>query len=198
MKITHIKAQVRMQGRYSIFVDSKYEFSLSDTALLGMGLRIGQEVDRTKIEELKQAAGNDKLYGLVLRYVMIRPRSEWEVRSYLQRKKSPAPLTDQILNKLSDNNFISDVSFARSWVESRRLLRPTSKRKLQQELRLKRVSEEVIKQVLAEDGADEGALLRELVAKKRTQSRYMDDLKLMQYLARQGYRYEDIKAAMAR
>ena len=44
MKITDIKAQVRRAGRYSIFVDGKYAFSLSDTALLEQKLKLGQEL----------------------------------------------------------------------------------------------------------------------------------------------------------
>jgi regulatory protein len=197
MKITDIKAQVKTAGRYSIFVDGKYSFSLSDTALLEESIKIGKELDDAEVKRLKQVSSDDKLYGNALRYMMMRPRSEWELRSYLQRKNSPAPLTEQILNKLSLHELINDLAFAEAWVRSRRLLRSSSKRKLQQELRAKRVSDEVIKQVLAEDETDESAVLRELVAKKRQQTRYKDDLKLMQYLIRQGFSYDDVKSAVA-
>jgi regulatory protein len=196
MKITDIKRQVRQAGRFSVFVDGRYAFSLSDTALLEQGLKLGLDLDAAEVKRLKQTSSDDKLYGLVLRYVAMRPRSEWEVRTYLDRKHSPAALVSQILNKLSELNLLDDTKFAQAWVESRRLLRPTSKRKLQQELRAKHVSDEVIRQVLAEDETDEVVQLRELVAKKRSITRYRDDLKLMQYLARQGFNYEDIKAAL--
>jgi regulatory protein len=196
MKITDIKRQVRQTGRFSVFVDGRYAFSLSDTALLEQGLKLGLDLDAAEVKRLKQTSSDDKLYGLVLRYVAMRPRSEWEVRTYLDRKHSPAALVSQILNKLSELNLLDDTKFAQAWVESRRLLRPTSKRKLQQELRAKHVSDEVIRQVLAEDETDEVVQLRELVAKKRSITRYRDDLKLMQYLARQGFNYEDIKAAL--
>src|SRR6266436_923247 len=134
MKVTAIKAQVKRAGRFSIFVDDKYSFSLSDTALLEHKLFVGRELDASEVKQLKQASSDDKLYGNVLRYVAMRPRSEWEIRSYLQRKNSPTALADQILNKLSVNGLVNDLKFAQAWVESRRLLRPTSKRKLQQEL----------------------------------------------------------------
>jgi regulatory protein len=194
MKITEIKTQVRAPARFSIFVDGKYEFSLSDSALLEQKLVIGQEVDAAELKRLKQVSDADKLYGRVLHYIALRPRSEWEVRSYLERKQATPALADQILNRLSLSGFVDDEKFAASWVESRRLLRPTSKRKLQQELRAKRVNNEVIEQVLAEDEADDQAQLRELIAKKR--ARYPDKLKLMQYLSRQGYNYGDIKSVM--
>jgi regulatory protein len=191
MKVTEIKAQVKTAGRFSIFVDGRYAFSLSDTALLEEKLHIGQELDAAEVKRLEQVSSDDKLYGHSLHYVSMRPRSEWEIRGYLQRKNVSPALVDQILSKLSKLGMVDDVKFARAWVESRRLLRPTSKRKLQQELRAKNVSNEVISQVLAEDETDERATLRELVAKKR--ARYPDKLKLMQYLARQGFGYNDIK-----
>jgi regulatory protein len=143
---------------------------------------------------LKQRSQDDKMFGATLRYVGIRPRSEWEMRSYLQRKHASPALVDSILNKLSKSGIIDDLAFAKAWVESRRLLRPTSKRKLQQELRAKRVSDEVIGQVLAADAADERLVLQELAVKKR--GRYVDDMKLMQYLVRQGFSYDDVKAVV--
>ena len=195
MKITDIKAQVKTAGRYSIFIDGKYSFSLSDVALLGQNIRIGQEVDKERVGELKQLSTDDKLYGATLRYLALRLRSEWEIRSYLQRKQASPALVVSILNKLSKDGLVDDEKFARAWVESRRLLRPTSKRKLQQELRAKRVSDEVIGQVLSSDEADERQLLRELALKKR--GRYADDIKLMQYLVRQGFSYDDVKAVVS-
>ena len=195
MRITEIKAQVKTAGRYSIFIDGKYTFSLSDVALFDQHLTIGQELDKEQVKALKQLSSDDKLFGMSLRYVGIRPRSEWEIRTYLKRKQASPALVDSILNKLSKNGLIDDNAFARAWVESRRLLRPTSKRKLQQELRAKRVSDEVISQVLAADEADERQLLRELALKKR--GRYADDMKLMQYLVRQGFSYDDVKAVVA-
>jgi regulatory protein len=194
VKVTEIKAQVKTAGRYSIFIDGKYSFSLSDVALLEQHVRIGQELSKEQVDVLKQLSQDDKMFGATLRYVGIRPRSEWEMRSYLQRKHASPALVGSILNKLSKSGIIDDLAFAKAWVESRRLLRPTSKRKLQQELRAKRVSDEVIGQVLAADAADERLVLQELAVKKR--GRYVDDMKLMQYLVRQGFSYDDVKAVV--
>lgn len=197
MRITKITAQVKQAGRYSVFVDEKYAFSLSDTALLESKLVPGQELDSEELKRWKQASADDKVLGRALQYAMIRPRSRWEMETYLQRKKAAPALVESILNKLSNFNMLNDLGFARAWVQNRRLLRPTSKRKLQQELRAKRVADDIITQVLEEDETEENDILKELVAKKRQQAKYKnDDLKLMQYLARQGFSYGDIKAAL--
>lgn len=194
MKITAIKQQERLKDRYSVFVDGKYSFSLSEGALIDSKLATGQEVDAAQLKELKQTSADDKIYGLALRYAAMRLRSEWELRTYLQRKQASPALADSILNKLSKIGFVDDEAFARAWIDNRRLLRPTSKRKLQQELRVKHVDDGTIQKVLTEDKADELVVLRQLVAKKR--SRYPDQAKLMQYLARQGFSYNDIKSVL--
>jgi SOS response regulatory protein OraA/RecX len=91
---------------------------------------------------------------------------------------------------------IDDEKFAEAFVNDRRLLRPTSRRKLILELRKKRVADEVIQAAVGSEQQDEQAALQAIIESKRRQSRYRDDLKLMQYLARQGFSYGDIKAAL--
>jgi len=50
--------------------------------------------------------------------------------------------------------------------------------------------------VLEEDETDERQVLRELIERKRRQAKYQDNIKLMQYLSRQGFSYGDIKSAL--
>jgi regulatory protein len=197
MRITKIVQQVKKHDRYSIFVDEKYSFSLSESALLESRLTSGQELTREQIEEYKQLSNDDKIYGRALNYVALRPRSVWEVEFYLKRKDSPSPLIEQITHKLLRLGLLDDRKYAEAFVHDRRLLRSASTRKLQLELRKKHIASEIIEQVLADDETDEQAMLKDIVAKKRQQTKYKaDDLKLMQYLARQGFNYGDIKAAL--
>lgn len=196
MKITNIKQQVKRADRYSVFVDGKYSFSLSESALLELRLASGQELDPEELKQLQETSGNDKVYGNALRYVAMRPRSEWELRTYLRRKDVDDPVADTIIERLQRVGLLDDMAFAKAWVANRHLLKSTSKRKLQLELKQKHVADSIIDQVLREDEVDERQSLRELVAKK--QSRYPDRNKFMQYLARQGFRYDDITAVLDR
>ncbi len=194
MKISAIKRQVKRADRYSIYVDDKYAFSLGESALIAQGLATGQEIDAVQLRRLKEAAGLDKAYNLVLRYIVLRPRSEGELHDYFRRKGIDEAAAEQITRRVRDLGLLDDLTFATSWVASRRLLKPVSTRRLTLELKQKKVSEAIIQQVLAEDDTDERQVLRELIAKKR--NRYPDRQKLLQYLARQGFSYDDIKAAL--
>ena len=197
MKVTKIEAQVKNKGRYSVFVDDKFEFGISELGLINSGIKIGLELTEESLGDLKTEASKDKLYNQTLALIMRRPRSEWEIEDYLRRKSVEENHKDEIIQKLQEKGYVDDLDFAGRWVENRRLLKSISRRKLQMELKQKRVSDSVIKQVMAEDDADEVDVIRDEIQKKRRQSRYQDDTKLMQYLARQGYRYDDIKQALS-
>ena len=101
-----------------------------------------------------------------------------------------------LVERLYNSRWLDDQDFARKWVDNRRLLKATSKRRLTQELKAKRVSDDVISLVLAEDETDEVQILRELIARKQKQSRYQDNEKLIAYLIRQGFNYGDVKEAL--
>ena len=196
MTITAIKQQLKRAGRYSIFVDGKYAFSLSDTALLETGLVNDQELTEQQVKDYKRLSDDDKLYAQVLGLLARRLRSRWEIEFYLQRKQVSPPLINIILNKLSNVGLLDDEKFARAYVNDRRLLRPASRRKMTLELRQKHLSDEIIQRVLGVDEQAETAALRSIIDQKRRQTRYQDNQKLMQYLARQGFSYQDIKSAL--
>jgi regulatory protein len=199
LKITSIKQQAKRADRYSIYVDGEYAFSLSESALLETKLNRGQELTKGQVREYQKLSAEDKLYNQTLRYVALRPRSQWEISFYLEKKKGASPaLAEIILNKLSIIGLIDDAKLAHAIVNDRRLFRPTSRRKLQAELKKKRIADNLIEQALGNDHEAEQAALQEVIAKKRKLSRYKeDDQKLMQYLARQGFRYDDIKEALS-
>lgn len=198
MKITKIESQVKTKGRYSVFVDDKFEFGLSELALINSGIKIGNEIDEQQLKHFKSISDLDKMHGRILDLLARRPRSEWEIRDYLKRKKTSSEDTDDLLNMLSKSGYVDDEEFARRWIENRRLLKLTTKRKLMLELKQKRISDQIIKKVLDEDQTDEKDVLKELIEKKRTQTRYKDDKKLITYLIGQGFNYYDIKTIINR
>jgi regulatory protein len=197
MKITAIRQQEKLKDRYSVYVDEKYSFSLSEVALLESGLASGKELSAEELKGFKQLSADDKLYGNALRYAAMRLRSRWELTEYLRRKQASPEASESVMAKLERIGFINDEVFARMWVENRRLLKPTSRRKLQQELKAKRVGDDIVGRVLQEAGDGDHSALQEMIARKRRQAKYRDDeMKLMQYLVRQGFGYDDVKTAV--
>src|SRR5437660_2226165 len=113
MKITKIVQQERLKDRYSIFVDGKYGFSLSEAALLESKLGSGQQLTTEELKDWTRRSAEDKIYGMALRYAAMRPRSVWEMEMYLKRKDASPALADQILNKLTTIGLLDNTAFAR-------------------------------------------------------------------------------------
>ncbi|MBL8158916.1 RecX family transcriptional regulator [Candidatus Saccharibacteria bacterium] len=195
MKITAIKAAVKTQGRYNIFVDGAYNFSLDEFQLIHLGVRLGREYTEAELEQLKEESVFGKAYARALEYIMRRPRSEKELRDYAWRKQWDPALADRVIERLRAKGHVDDATFAQAWVRHRALGKPISTRKLQMELRQKGVADEHVTAALAVDkDFDEKDALRRLVAKKR--ARYPDRQKFLAYLMRQGYGYDDVKSAV--
>lgn len=194
MKITAITQQVKRPGRYSIYIDGAFAFGLGEGQLLSAGLVSGQEITEAELAELKGESEFGKLFDRTLNLLSYRPRSEYELREYLKRKKQSPALIEKTLNKLSKLGYVDDEAFAKRWVEHRRSIKPISSLKLRAELKQKGIASEWIEAALHEN-SDDGAAIKRLIEKKA--GKYADRNKLMQYLARQGFRYDDIKRALA-
>ncbi len=197
MRITDIKQQVKNKDRYSVYVDGDYAFSLSADELVAQKIASNQEITKEQLETLIKTAVEDKAYQAALGLIARRTRSVWEMQQYLARKQYNQPIITKILNKLSSRGMLNDTAFAEAWVQNRQLLKPTSRRKLQQELQQKNISKSIISEVLADYEDAEQNALKALVEKKRPLPRYQDQSKLMAYLVRQGFSYGDIKAALS-
>jgi regulatory protein len=196
MKITAIKQQVKRSDRYSIYVDEAYSFSLSEGALLKSGIASGQELSADEVTSFKQLSSDDKVYNQALRYVAMRARTVWELKSYLSRKEVAEARAEQIIQQFQELGLLNDAAYAVSFVRDRQLLKPSSKRKIMLELKRKHIAEVHIQEALAENKQDDTENVAQVVAKLRRQGKYQDDTKLMNYLARQGFGYGDIKRAL--
>ena len=195
--ITDIKQQKRSKGRFSVYVDGQYSFALSDLDLGSSGLRVGQEVTAQEIEAFKTGGEESKAYNMAIRYLSVRVRSVKEVRDYLAKKGMDEGLSGGVIQRLERAGLLNDRDFAAAWVADRQLLRPRSRRRLEQELMMKGVSSEDIGVVMGELGQeDELQSLMAVIEKKRRLAQYQEQDKLIGYLARQGYKYDLIKKAL--
>jgi len=213
MKITNISAQANNKDRVNVSVDGKYRFSLDIFQVADLGIRVGKEYTDEELTELETESQFGKIYARTLEYCLMRPHSAKEVRDYLYRKTRTTKLrskktgelydkpgvssaiTGRVFDRLVEKGYIDDEKFTRYWVENRNLTKGASKRKLINELRVKGVEQSIIEKHLSESVRSDEDELAKVIAKKR--NRYPDNQKFMQYLARQGFSYDDIKTALA-
>lgn len=211
MKITALSAQARNPDRVNVSVDGKYRLSLDISQVIDFGLRVDREVSANELAELETESEFGKLYARALEYCLMRPHSAREVRDYLYRKTLPRryksrtglmkerpgvqkTVTERTFNRLVERGYVNDEQFARWWVENRNQTKGTSLRKLRSELMAKGVAAAIIDEAVQQSMRDDNEELAKVIAKKRT--KYGDEQKLIQYLARQGFGYDDIKSAL--
>ena len=190
-----------------MMVDGKYRFSLDIFQYADLGIKVGQEYSDDELTALEQESLFGKVYARALEYCLMRPHSAREVKDYLYRKTRDTrtktgevkkgistEVTARVFDRLVEKGYIDDEKFTRYWVENRSLTKGASKRKLQAELRAKGVDGGTIDHFLSESERSDSSELQKIILKK--QARYPDRQKFMQYLARQGFSYDDIVSAL--
>jgi regulatory protein len=208
VKITGITSQTKNNNRVNVMVDGVFRFSLDIFQVSDLGIRVGKDYTEGELLELESESQFGKLYGRALEYCLMRPHSAKEIRDYLYRKTRdtrtktggikkgvPVEVTYRVFDRLAEKGYIDDEKFARYWVENRSLTKGASRRKLIAELRVKGVESSLVERLWEDSERSDEDELQKIIAKKR--GRYPDDQKFMQYLARQGFSYDDIKQALA-
>ena len=196
MKITSIKQQVKNPERVSIFVDGKYEFSLSLDELVKHKLKNNDELDKADVKRFKKISADGKLRGRALEWLMNRPHSEREFRDYLYRKKAEPEQIGRLVEEFVDKGYLDNTKFA-AWYAELLGRRGKSDRAIKAELFKKGIAREIISEIIQSGEGSETSRLRDMVEKKRKLSRYKNDpQKLMKYLVGQGFGWQDVKQAV--
>ncbi len=212
--ITDIKQAVKNQNRANIFINGKYRFSLDIFQLAQLNIKVGSKFSKAEIENFEQQSEFGKLYSLALNYCLMRPHSKKEISDYLWKKTLNRKLknrktgefyekkgvskisVEQVLSRLIEKKYIDDEKFAKFWVENRNQRKGSSIKKLKSELFSKGVSSDIIEQVLSESNRNDEDEIQKIIAKKA--KKYTDEQKLIAYLARQGFSFDEIKKALSK
>lgn len=137
-----------------------------------------------------------------LRLLTARGRSKAELRQRLQQAGFSSQVVEETVAWCTRLGYLDDARFASDWIEYRSLHSPSGRRRLLQELRQKGVADEIIVDAL------EAQLPRELEARLcvelaagqvRRYARLNPETRrrrLISFLQRRGFRYEDIRNAL--
>jgi regulatory protein len=87
LKITKISLGVKNPHRVNIFINDKYDFSLTLEQLADYKLKEGQVISDEDLERFRHASSLGKLYQNTLEWILLRPRSVKEARDHLRDKK---------------------------------------------------------------------------------------------------------------
>lgn len=198
--LTKLDSHPARPGKQRVYIDDKYAFELSRKSILAMKIVEGEELGPERLRQLQGAAVREAAIGLLAR----RERSRSELRLALKRKSFDIGIIELVLDGIEKEGLQSDARFASSWVETRRRLSPRGKAALAFELRQKGIDDGQAAQALARyKDEHERDALRDLIESRLSRwSNSPDDRqkvkqRLLGFLTRRGFAYEDIRAVLA-
>lgn len=197
MIISSIKQQEKNPERVSIFVDGKYSFSLTLDEVVTEKIKNGQEIDGSRLKQLKKISDEGKIRARALDWVLLRPHSVREFKDYMYRKKADLAMTEALIAEFGEKGYLNDVDFG-VWLVEERQRSGKSNRAIKAELFKKGLSRQDVDTVMEGQEETELERLKLLISKKGRMTRYQDDpQKLAKYLVAQGYNWYLVKEALA-
>lgn len=197
-QITKISPQKKRDGYYNIFVDDAFFCGLSELQLATLHLQVGQQLTTQEQEDIQQSSAIGKTYNRALYYLQYGPRTTSQMRTYLLQKGYIEEHIDSVLVTLQNENYLNDEQLAQSFVRDRQTYKPRSTRMLRAELRKKGIDSIVIESTIADmDENNQLDAIKHIAEKKLKQARYQDKTKLIEYLLRQGFSYNDVKSVLS-
>ena len=197
-KITAIEAQKKRSNRVNVYLDGDFAFGLE--GITAAWLKVGQELDEKKIEQLQAEDARERALQQALLFLSYRARSESEIRKNLQKHEIPESVIEETLERLRRDGLANDDQFARAWVENRSTFRPRSRRMMALELRQKGLDDESTKSAL--EDVDDKALAYEAAQKRAPRFKGLEwsefRTKLSGFLARRGFSYPVISTVITR
>lgn len=186
MKITQLEYQKKDPNRVNVYVDGRFAVGLNVNDVIALGLSSNQEISQEGLNKIIENSNFGKAFNAALNFLSFRPRSEFEIRQYLKRKKVED--ADGVVRKLSQLGQVNDEEFARWYVGQRQAFRPKGRRAIKYELLRKGVDKKTIDKVLPK--REDELTLAMLAARKK---KLADPVKLQRFLLSRGFDWETVK-----
>ena len=194
MIITRVEPLTKTKFR--IYIDGEPVFVLYRGELKRFNIAEEEEISEQTVEKIIKDVLLKRAKLRAMHLLEDMDRTEKALRDKLRQGGYPESAIDGAVKYVSSFGYLNDVRFAENFVLSRK--NSKSRREIQALLAQKGVpadtAQAVLEQIYGEDG--EQASIRQILRKKRMDPERADEQtlrKIYGYLARKGYRYEDIR-----
>ncbi|MBU5420447.1 recombination regulator RecX [Acetanaerobacterium sp. MSJ-12] len=185
------------RGRYSVFVDGEFLWSLDGETLLKSRVRPGAVLEYAYLEEVKAQSDAVGCREKALTLLGQRAYARGELVERLCRDW-PRPTARQVVTQLEEAGLVSDGDYAFRLADELYRYKHLSRRFIELELQKRGIDPALCREVLDAGGFDDGASIRALLEQKYA-ARLGDRAqrqKVLAALAHRGFGYGDCRAAM--
>lgn len=194
MNITKLEAVTKT--RWKVELDGEITFVLYKGELKRFGIREGEELADEVYEQICKEVLLKRAKLRAMHLLTDMARTESGLRDKLRRGMYPDDIIDGAIQYVRSFGYLNDYQYAENFIESRRSSK--SRKEIAALLCEKGVSREEIDLAMESCYGEEGdcEAIRRLIEKKRVDILHASDQelhKLYGYLARKGFRYDDIR-----
>ena len=198
MKIEKLEPSRRKQGRWLVHLEDGSILRVGEGEVVSFSLYTGMELDGETLEALSAAAKKGQLKGRALNMAAARPLSRKELTDRLARREGDRAGAEEAADWLEGLGLLNDGEYARTVVRHY-AARGFGAKKIRDELYRRGVPRELWEDALA--GLDDPAETLDRLLAARLKGREPDRealKKASDYLARRGFGWQDIAAALRR
>ncbi len=195
MEITKIEIQKKNKNRVNLYLDNEFNCGLSLEVVVKYGLKEGKEINQELLDFLCNSSEKEVAMNKAISYIARYQKTEKEIKEYLFKKGFGDEISQDVIKKLKEYNFIDDDLYAQNYIKYK--TKSVGKRKLAYELRKKGIKENLIDNNIDIYSQDSDSVL--LVAEKYLRKKPRDiktKQKAYRYLLSRGFMSEDIIRAL--
>lgn len=186
-KFTKLKS-----GQYKLNLDDNTNILLHEDLILKHRLLITKEVNEEQIEDLLKENLSYMAYDIAISYLKTKMRTKKEIKEHLLKKEIKEELIDNVINKLLEQGYLSDVSYTKAFINDRINLSNDGPYKIKENLIKLGIPEDiVINNIVVFDNELETTRITKLIDKQiktnHNKSTYSLKRKLIENLVNLGY-----------
>lgn len=191
-EITALTAQKKNKNRVNLFLDGEYFCSLDAAAAVSARLKPGNETTEKELKEVVFRSECASALDRALKYLGIKPSSEYQIRQYLLEKGYDEETVEITSARLLELNYLDDKAVAAAYVRSSadRYGNGLMRFKLKE----KGIKSDIIKEVLPSPDKEAEAAVS--LAEKYLKNNPPDRKKLYSHLFNKGFSADSISEAV--
>ena len=197
MIVTGIEAVTK--NKYKVYVDEQFAFILYKSELSRYQITAGEEITEENYSNIREEVVVKRAKFRALHLLNSMGRTEQQLRQKLRLNEYPEDVIDEAVDYVKSFGYINDMEYARLFIMNRKDRK--SKREICMLLSQKGLNEEILDKAFEECYDEEASkeAIRTILKKKNYDpdtSTKAETQKILSYLTRKGFSYEDIRQVL--
>ena len=194
--MTVTKIEPVTKTRYKVYVDGQFAFVLYKGELSRYHIAEDSELEEEIYQNLRKEIVLKRAKLRAMHLLNDMGRTESQLRTKLLRNDYPPDIVEEAIAYVKSFGYINVAEYARNFIENRK--EKKSKKEIYAALCQKGLPKDLIETALEERYADDDSIaaIEAIVRKKKFDPKstdYREMQKMMGYLVRKGFRYDDIR-----